>query len=167
MIIEFNGKKPKIAESAFIAENATIIGDVTIGENCSVMFGSVLRGDESPIILGDNSNIQDNCTVHVESDCPVIIGKYCTIGHNCVLHGCTLGDNVLVGMASVVLNGAVIGDYSYIGACSLVGERKEIPPRSFGYGMPFRFKKEVDENLLRWIDHAPKFYMDTIKYYKK
>ena len=136
MIVTYNGKTPQIAPSAFVAENATLIGDVTVGENVTVWYGAVVRGDNAPIVIGDGSNVQDNATVHSDPDRPVTIGKNATIGHNAVVHGCTLSDGALVGMSAVILNGTVVGEYAIVGAGAVVTENKEIPPYSMVLGVP-------------------------------
>ena len=123
-IYQLGDKKPVIPASCFVAESATIIGDVTLGERVSVLFGAVLRGDNEPITIGDDSNVQDNSVLHTDPGCPINLGKGVTIGHQVMLHGCTIGDHSLVGIQSVVLNRAVIGKNSMVGAGSLVPEGK-------------------------------------------
>ena len=116
MIITYQGKTPSVDPTAFIAPNATLIGDVTIGPDASVWFGAVLRGDNEPIVVGRGSNVQDNATLHCDPGHPLTIGEDVTIGHNAVVHGCTVGNGVLVGMGAVVLDEAVLGDWSIVGA---------------------------------------------------
>jgi carbonic anhydrase/acetyltransferase-like protein (isoleucine patch superfamily) len=130
MIIDFCGKAPDVSGASFIAENSSVIGDVILGKDASVWFGAVLRGDQSRIIVGEGSNVQDNCTVHSDKAHTVEIGKNVSIGHNAVLHGCTIGDGSLVGMGAVILNGAKIGKGCLVGAGALVTENKEFPDGS-------------------------------------
>lgn len=141
MILQYNGKTPKVDESCFVAENATLIGDVTIGADSSVWFGTVIRADNSAVTVGERSSIQDNVTVHCEPSTPVSIGDDVTVGHNAVIHGCTVGNGVLIGMGSVVLDGAVVGDYSIVGAGAVVPQGMQIPPYSLVVGVPAKVIK--------------------------
>ena len=120
----------KAHPTARIAPSAGIVGDVTIGRDASVFAGVQIRGDDAPVVIGDESNLQENTVVHVDFDVPCIVGPHCTVGHGTILHGCELGENVLVGMGSIVMNRAKIGANSLIGAGSLVTEGKEFPPGS-------------------------------------
>lgn len=120
MIKEFDGFKPKIDESVFIAESADIIGDVVINKNSSVWYNVVIRGDEQSIRVGENTNIQDGCVIHTGWDIPTEIGNNVTIGHKALIHGCKIGDNTLIGMGSIVLDNAEVGEYVLLGAGSLV-----------------------------------------------
>lgn len=139
----FSGKTPDIHESVFVADNSSVIGDVTIGKNSSVWFGAVLRGDMCSIKIGENTNIQDNATVHVGmTDCAEI-GNGVTVGHNALVHGAKIGDNVLVGMSSVVLDGAQIGENSIIAAGAVVTAKTVIPPNSLAAGVPAKVIKEI------------------------
>ena len=113
-------KKPTVHPDAFVAFNATVRGDVRIEEGASIFYGAVLRGDRAPITIGPGSNIQENCVVHVEYDLPVVLGRDVTVGHGAILHGCTVGDETLIGMGTIVLNGAKIGRHCLIGAGALV-----------------------------------------------
>ena len=133
-------KKPVIHPSAFVADNATVRGSVTLGANSSVFFGAVLRGDRAPITIGAGTNIQDNCVVHVDYDHPVTVGENVTVGHGAILHGCTVGDNTLIGMGAIVLNGAKVGSNCLIGAGALVPQNVEIPDGSLAFGSPAKIK---------------------------
>jgi carbonic anhydrase/acetyltransferase-like protein (isoleucine patch superfamily) len=144
-ILPFNGIWPTIAEDVFIAPGAVIIGNVTIHEGASIWYNTVIRGDTGPIIIGKRTNIQDNCTLHLDEDAPLTIGDDCTIGHNAVVHGATLGNRVLIGINAVVLNHAVIGDETIIGASSLVPERKSIPSGVLALGVPARVIRALNE----------------------
>ncbi len=137
-ILPYKGIWPSIANNVFIAPGAMIIGNVILHEGVSIWFNAVLRADSAQIIVGRRSNIQDNCTLHVDSDAPVTIGEECTIGHNAIVHGATLGDRVLVGMNATILSYAKIDSHTVVGACSLVSERKHIPGDVLALGVPVR-----------------------------
>lgn len=143
MLIKYKGKTPIIDPSCWVAPGAKIIGDVTVGANTSIWFNAVVRADYSWIKIGDNSNIQDNCVVHVTPDDPVIIGDYVTIGHGAILHGCEIGDGVLVGMGAIVLDRAKVGSGSIIAAGSLVSEKMVVPAQSLVVGRPGQIIKQV------------------------
>ncbi len=143
MIKSFNGKTPYIAKSAFVAENATIIGDVTIGENCSIWYGVVIRGDDGRVVVGDNTNIQDNSVVHTDEE--LIIGSGVTIGHNAIVHCKKIGDNVMFGMGAIALSGSEIGDNSVLGAGALLTQNKVIPANSVAMGSPAKVFRETVE----------------------
>jgi len=128
----------------FAAGNATILGNVTFGEQVGVWFGAVIRADKDRVAVGDRSNIQDNCVVHTSRGFPVVLGSDVSVGHGAILHGCTIGDRVLVGMGAIVLNGARIGTGTVIGAGAVITEGKEIPPNSVVLGIPGKVVKETD-----------------------
>ena len=132
----YGGHEPKLSGSCFIAPSADLIGRVEVGEEASVWFGAVLRGDIEPIVIGPRSNVQDNCVLHTDEGFPLTIGAEVVVGHSVILHGCTIGDGVLVGMGAVVMNGVEIGAGSVIGAGALIPEGRKIPPRSLVIGMP-------------------------------
>ena len=136
--IPFNDIFPHIHDSVFLGEGSRIIGAVTIKEKASIWCNTVVRGDVNKIEVGEYSNIQDNCTLHVADAHACIVGNYVTVGHNAILHGCTVKDNCLIGMGAIVLNGAIIGENSIIGAATLVSENKIIPPNSLVVGTPGR-----------------------------
>ena len=145
MIIEYKGKKPVIGNNVFIAPTAVIIGDVTLEDNASVWFGAVLRGDMAPITVGENANIQDNCTLHVDYDTPVVIGDNVTVGHNAVVHGCTVEDHSLIGIGATVLNNARIGKGAVVAAGSVVREGQVVEPWTLVAGIPAKLKKMLEE----------------------
>jgi carbonic anhydrase/acetyltransferase-like protein (isoleucine patch superfamily) len=147
-ILSYEGKWPKIAPDAFIAEGAVVIGDVSIGEGASVWYNAVVRGDVAPITIGRHTNIQDNCTLHVDEGAPCIIGDECSIGHGAVVHGAMLGNRVLIAMNAVVLSRAEIGSETIIGACALVGERKQLPGGSLYVGIPAKALRALSEDEL-------------------
>lgn len=144
MIMVYKGISPEIDENAFVAPNATVIGKVKIGENSSVWFGAVLRGDESPITIGRGSNVQDNAVLHCDLGSPMSIGDNVTIGHGAIIHGATIGDNVLIGMGAIVLNGAKIGDNCIVGAGAVVKENAEVPANSMLVGVPAKVIRTLD-----------------------
>lgn len=153
MIRDLKEKKTKINEDAFIAPSADVLGDVTIGKGSSMWYGSVARGDMSYITIGKCTNIQDNATVHVDTNQPCEIGDYVTVGHNAVVHGCKIGNNCLIGMGSIVLNGAVVGDNCIIGAGALITEGAIIPPNSLVMGAPGKVRREVSEEEIKNVKH--------------
>ncbi len=146
MIKPYNGIKPTIHESCFIAENASVIGDVCIGNNSSIWFGAVIRGDEDSIYIGENSNVQDNAVLHCDVGCPIKIGNFVTVGHGAIVHGATIGNNVLVGMGAVIMNGVKIGANSMIGAGAICTENMVIPNGSVVVGVPAKVIKNAEEH---------------------
>lgn len=136
-------KNPDIHPSAFVAPGAVVRGEVHLAENSSVFYNAVLRGDRAPISIGEGTNIQDNCVVHVEYDLPVTVGKNVTVGHGAILHGCTVGDETLIGMGAIVLNGAQIGKSCLIGAGALVTQNAVIPDGCMAVGSPARVKRPL------------------------
>src|SRR5438270_12170614 len=127
---------PRIHPTAYVVPNATIIGDVSLGEEASVWYGAVLRGDINRIVIGPRTNLQDNVVVHLSDDCPAIVGELVTIGHSAIIHACTIDDEVLIGMGAIILDGAEIGARSIIGANTVVTVRTKIPPGSLVVGSP-------------------------------
>ncbi len=143
MKLEYQGQSPKVADSAFLAPNATLIGDVTISENASVFYGAVLRADRDRIVLGEGSNLQDGVLVHGDPGKPTIVGSGVSVGHGAVLHGCIVEDNCLIGMRATVLNGAVVGKGSLIAAGAVVLEGEVIPPGSLVAGVPAKVRRAL------------------------
>jgi gamma-carbonic anhydrase len=166
-ILPYKGVMPTIEENVFIAPGAMVIGDVTIREGASVWYNTVIRADTAPIVIGRRTNIQDNCTLHVDSDAPLTIGDECTIGHGAVVHGATLGDQVFVGMKAVVLSHAQIGSRTMVGACALVGERKNIPEGVLILGIPAKYARELTEAELEHIISSAKGYHERAQEHKK
>ncbi len=149
-IYQLDDRVPVIPKSCYIAEEATIIGSVILGENVNIWFGAVLRGDNEPIVIGDDSNIQELCVLHTDPGAPLTIGKNVTVGHQVMLHGCTIGDGSLIGIQSVVLNRSVIGKDCLVGAGAVVTEGKSFPDRSVIFGSPAKVVRELnDENAAR------------------
>jgi carbonic anhydrase/acetyltransferase-like protein (isoleucine patch superfamily) len=146
MILSINGKHPRVDAGAFIAPTAVIIGDVTIAEGASVWYGVVLRGDMEPIRIGRFTNVQDNCTVHTDYGHPVRIGDGVSIGHNAVVHGCTIEDDCLISIGAVVLSGAVIRRASVVAAGAVVKERQSVGPNHLVAGAPAALKRVLAES---------------------
>ena len=166
MIRTFQGVKPTIPKSCYIEETAVVIGDVVMGEHCSVWFNAVIRGDVNYIRIGERTNVQDLCMLHVAHDThPLIIGNNVTIGHHVVLHGCTIHDRVLVGMGAIIMDGAVIGEDSVVGAGALVVEGTIVPPKSLILGSPAKVKRSVTENELAWIQESAENYVKYARQY--
>jgi len=164
MILSLAGHTPRIPASAFVAPSADVIGDVEIGENSSVWFQSVLRGDIEPIRVGANSNIQDGTIVHTMVSWPVVVGDWVTVGHRAVLHGCTIEGHCLIGMGAVLLNNVRVGEGSIVAAGALVPEGMVIPPGSLYAGVPARLKRQLNEADRGFIDiHAAHYlqYKDS------
>lgn len=166
MIVEYNEHKPEIHESCFIAENATVIGKVKINKNSSIWFGTVLRGDSDCITIGENTNIQDNCIIHVNNGEPTTIGDNVTVGHGAIIHACTVGDNVLIGMGAIVLDGAEIGDNVIIGAGALVPPNKKIPSNSMVMGMPAKVVRELTEEDIAAVSSTTQHYVELAREYR-
>ena len=160
MLISFKGKAPAGNKAAFIAPDAVLVGDVTLGKNSSVWFGAVLRADNASIVIGDESNIQDNAVCHVDPGLSLSVGRRVTVGHSAVLHGCTVGDNTIIGMGAVILNKAVIGENSIVGAGALVPEEAHFPPASLIVGNPAVVKKSLKELYFRKIGEAAEKYAE-------
>ncbi len=168
MIKSFNGTAPKIHETAFVAENATIIGDVEIGEDSSVWFGSVLRGDVNFIRVGARSNIQDGSVIHVSSKThPTILEDEVTLGHRVTLHGCYVETGCLIGIGATVLDGARIGKNSLVAAGSLVTPNTLVPPRSLVIGSPARVKRELTDEEIYNLASFWQNYTELLKFYKQ
>ncbi|MBD0734853.1 gamma carbonic anhydrase family protein [Streptomyces sp. CBMA29] len=145
MIADILGRTPKIDPTAFTAPGSVVLGDVTLGAGASVWYHAVLRGDCESITVGAGSNVQDNCTVHADPGFPAVVGEGVTVGHNAVLHGCVIEDDVLVGMGATVLNGAHIGTGSLIAAAALVPQGMRVPPGSLVAGVPAKVRRELTE----------------------
>jgi carbonic anhydrase/acetyltransferase-like protein (isoleucine patch superfamily) len=166
MIRSFQGINPTIAGSAFIEETAVVIGDVVIGEDSSVWFNAVIRGDVHYIRIGSRTNIQDLCVVHVTHDTyPTILGDDVTVGHHVVIHGCTIKDRVLVGMGATIMDGVVIGEDCIVGARALVTERTIVPPKSLIVGSPAKVRRPVTNEELAWIRESAQNYVRYSRQY--
>lgn len=160
MILTYRARAPRIAPSAFIAPSADVIGDVEIGENSSIWFSSVLRGDIEPIRVGANTNIQDGSVLHTMIGSPVTVGDWVTVGHRAVLHGCTVESHCLIGMGAIILNNARVGEGSIIAAGALVPENMVIPPRSLYMGLPAKFQRQLGDAERQFIDMHAVHYLE-------
>lgn len=167
MILEYKGKKPKIPKTAFIADSAVIIGDVEIGDESSVWFNAVIRGDQNKIIIGSRTSLQDNVVIHVDNVHNVLIGDNVSVGHGVVLHGCKIGNNVIVGMNSTVLNNSKIGTDSIVGANALVSEGKSFPEKSLILGIPGKVKRELEADEIESISKNAEEYLELTREYRK
>ena len=165
MIIEYRGKRPRIHPTAFIAPTAVLIGDVEVGEEASIWFGAVLRGDNGPIRVGARTSIQDNCVVHVSEHGQTIVGDDVTVGHCAVMEDCRIERFALVGSNAVVLGGAVVGERSLIAAGSVVGERAQIPPGVVAAGAPAKVKKQLEGEAAQWIAISASEYVALSRSY--
>jgi len=164
-VIELDGKMPVIADDAFIAPTAVLIGNVTVHAGASIWFGAVLRGDNDAIVIGAGSNVQDNCVIHCADGLPTIVGANVTVGHMALLEGCTIGDGSLIGMGAIVLQRAQVGAGSLIAAGAVVGEGVEIPEGVLAAGVPARVKKELAGSSQHWVQTAAREYQSKrLKY---
>ncbi|MEV8344349.1 gamma carbonic anhydrase family protein [Streptomyces niveus] len=163
LIAGVGGKEPVIDPTAFVAPTAVVLGEVTMAAGSSVWYHTVLRADGGPIVIGADTNIQDNCTVHVDLGSPVTIGARVSVGHNAVLHGCTVEDDVLVGMGAAVLNGAHIGTGSLVAAQALVPQGMRVPPGSLVAGVPAKVKRELTEEEREGIRLNAAVYLELAK----
>jgi carbonic anhydrase/acetyltransferase-like protein (isoleucine patch superfamily) len=159
MIKVFRGKTPEIHESCFIAENAAVIGAVTLGKNVSVWYGASLRGDEEKIEIGGKSNVQDCCVIHTQKGYPVRIGSNVSVGHGAIVHGAEVGDHVIVGMGAILMNGVKIGRHSVIGAGALCTENTVIPEGSLVMGSPAKVIRALTEEERSWADLSAATYI--------
>ena len=156
----FRGKSPRLGERVFIAENAVIIGDVEIGDDVSIWYGTVIRADIHTIRIGARSNIQDNCVLHITHATPVEIAEEVTLGHGVIAHGCTIGARSLIGMGSTLLDGSVIGESCLVGARSLVTENMNVPPRQMVLGSPAKIRRELTAEEVVAIQANYKHYLE-------
>ena len=160
-IYELDGKAPALGKGAWVADNAEVIGQVEMGENASVWYGCVVRGDTEKIRIGRNSNIQDGSVLHADSGVPLTIGDNVTVGHQVMLHGCTVGDGSLIGIQAVVLNNARIGRNSIVGAGSVVTEGKEFPDNSLIVGAPAKAIRTLDAEQIAKFQTIPQHYVEN------
>ena len=151
MLMEYKGNRPVVSPEAFVAENATLIGQVTVGKDSSVWFGAVIRGDNEPITVGEGTSIQDNAVLHTEAGHPLRIGNNCTIGHGAIVHCTSVGDNCMIGMGAILLDGAVIGNNCIIGAGAVVKERAVVPDGTMMVGIPAKPVRELGEEQLAFL----------------
>jgi carbonic anhydrase/acetyltransferase-like protein (isoleucine patch superfamily) len=160
IVRSYEGKKPRFGERVFVADNAAVIGDVEVGDDASIWFGVVLRGDIHHIRIGARSNVQDNCVLHVESGRDAaVLGEEVTVGHSAVVHGCTVGRGALIGIGARVLSGAVVGEQALVGAGAVVTEGMHVPPRTLVLGVPGRVMRELTADELDRLDRSWKHYV--------
>jgi len=165
-LFALDGVSPRLADDVWVAPNASVVGDVTLAENASVWFGVVIRCDNEPITIGKDTNIQDNSVLHSDPGMPLTIGAGVTVGHKAMLHGCTVGDNSLIGIGATVLNGAVIGKNCIVGAHALVTEGKVIPDNSLVVGSPARVMKTLGEPQEQMLKMSALHYVENAKRFK-
>ena len=167
MIYSYQNKNPRISDSAFIADYVTISGDVEIGEESSIWFQTVIRGDVSPTRIGKRVNIQDQSMLHQSPAYPLIIEDDVTVGHQVMLHSCTIRKKALIGMGSIILDGAEIGEGAFIGAGSLVSQGKQIPPNTLAFGRPAKVIRELTEEDRADMERIRTEYVEKGQYYKQ
>ena len=167
MFYDLENKKPKNSGENWVAPNAVVIGDVTLEKNSSIWFNATLRGDVENIYIGEGSNIQDGSVLHTDPGYPLKVGKDVTVGHLVMLHGCTIGDNSLIGIGAVILNNAKIGKNCIIGAKALITENKEIPDNSLVVGAPGKIVRKVTDEEVKLLTENAKHYQDNWKKYSK
>lgn len=167
-LFELNGVEPDRTQGfSWIAPTAAVIGRVVIGDEVGIWFGTVIRGDNEPIHIGRRTNIQENCVMHTDPGFPITIGEGCTIGHKAMIHGCTIGDNTLIGMGATILNSAVIGRNCLIGAGALVAEGKQIPDNSLVVGMPGKIVRQLDEAAIEGLRKSASHYVANARRFAK
>lgn len=161
MLYELDGVRPTVDLTAWIAPGTSVIGNTTVRAKASVWFGTTIRGDNEPITIGAGSNVQENCVLHTDPGYPLTIGENCTIGHKAMLHGCTIGDNSLVGMGATILNGATIGKNCLIGAGALITEGKTIPDGSLVMGVPGKVVRTLDDAAIQGLTASAIHYQQN------
>src|SRR5215510_12842921 len=165
MIVEYEGKHPRIGQDVFIAPTAVIIGDVEIGDSASVWYGVVLRGDEGRIVIGRGSNVQDNAVIHTTTEIPTILKENATIGHGALLEGCTIENGAVIGMGAIVLHAAVVGEQAMVAAGGVVTPGTNIPARTLAAGSPAVVKKELSGGALASVERSAKVYHELSQHY--
>ncbi len=166
MIYSLDNGTPKCGENVYVANTATVVGDVVLGDNVGIWFGAVVRGDNERITIGDGTNIQDCCVLHTDPGCPLNIGSNVTVGHKAVLHGCTVEDGALVGINAVILNNARIGKNCLIGANALITDGKTIPDNSLVVGSPGRVLRQLNQQEIDMLSRFNASYISKITRYK-
>jgi carbonic anhydrase/acetyltransferase-like protein (isoleucine patch superfamily) len=165
-IYELDGVAPRVADSAWVADSAQVMGNVVLGEGASVWFGTVVRGDTDSITIGAGSNIQDASVLHADFGKPLVVGERVTVGHQVMLHGCTIGDETLIGIGAIVLNGARIGKNCLVGAGALVTEGKEFPDGSMIIGSPAKAVRDLSPEQIAGLRQSAQHYMDNARRFK-
>lgn len=159
MLHPYKQFQPQLHPTVFTAAGVQLIGDIAIGEDCSIWYNAVLRGDLAPVRIGARSNIQDGCIGHVNTNKPLLVGEEVSVGHGAIIHGCTIGRGTLIGMGAIVLNGANIGEYALVGAGSLVTENTTIPPYTLSLGTPAKVVRELNEHDLERMRRTMESYI--------
>lgn len=165
-VYELEGLAPQIAESAWIADSAQVMGDVQLGADASVWFGTVVRGDTAHITIGEGTNVQDASVLHADEGMPLTIGRHVTVGHQVMLHGCTIGDESLIGIGAIVLNGAKIGKNCLVGAGALVTEGKEFPDGSMIIGSPARVVRQLTPEQIEGLRRSAQHYIHNARRFR-
>lgn len=165
-VYALDGRRPQIDEDSWIAPDANVIGGVIIEAGVGIWFGSTLRGDNEDILIGADSNVQENCVFHTDMGHPLVVGPGCTIGHKAMLHGCTIGENSLIGIGAIILNGARIGRNCLIGAGALITENKEIPDGSLVMGAPGKVVRQLDEKAISGLRRSARHYAERMRHYR-
>lgn len=165
-VYALDGVEPQIAESAWVADSAQVMGEVHMGADASVWFGTVVRGDTSSITIGEGTNVQDASVLHADLGMPLVIGRHVTVGHQVMLHGCTIGDESLIGIGAIVLNGAKIGKNCLVGAGALVTEGKEFPDGSMIIGSPARVVKQLTAEQMQGLRQSAQHYIDNARRFR-
>ena len=165
-VYELEGVAPQIAESAWIADSAQVMGDVQLGADASVWFGTVVRGDTAHITIGEGTNVQDASVLHADEGMPLTIGRHVTVGHQVMLHGCTIGDESLIGIGAIVLNGAKIGKICLVGAGALVTEGKEFPDGSMIIGSPARVVRQLTPEQIEGLRRSAQHYIHNARRFR-
>lgn len=166
-MIEIGGVQPRTALATWIADNATLVGDVTVDDGASIWFGAILRADGDAITIGADTNVQDGCVLHTDPGRPLTVGTGVSVGHRAVLHGCTVGDDVLVGMGATVMNGARIGAGSLVAAGAVILEDVEIPERSLVAGVPGKVRRQLTDEEFSSIQENARVYVDLARSYAR
>lgn len=166
-IYELDGTAPRLADSAWVADSAQVMGNVVLAEDSSVWFGAVLRGDTETITVGKGSNIQDGSVLHADVGFPLTLGKHVTVGHQVMLHGCTIGDETLIGIGATVLNGAKIGKNCLVGARALVTEGKEFPDGSMIFGSPAKVVRSLTPEQIEGLRRSAQHYTENAERYRR
>lgn len=166
-IYELDGTTPRLADTAWVADNAQVIGDVQLAPGSSVWFGATLRGDTEPIVVGEGSNVQDGSVLHADVGYPVTLGRHVTVGHQVMLHGCTIGDESLIGIGAIVLNGAKIGKNCLVGAGALVTEGKEFPDGSMIIGSPAKAMRQLTPEQIEGLRRSAAHYRENAQRYRQ
>jgi len=166
-LLNFLGKKPALGQGVYVAQGAVVIGDVSLGDFSSVWYNAVLRGDINRIIVGHHTNIQDNAVLHLADELPCVLGNYVTVGHSAIVHACTIGDKVLVGMGSTILDGAVVGEQTLIGARALVTPGTQIPSGSLVLGIPAKVVRALSSAERAELKTFADKYVEIAAHYLK